>query len=315
MNVAVGQEPADSPLLDSLILSMNSIRKMEAKRGTLCVLPQLLSPQYGLVTTGKCDSSRSASGTPRRKRETESRTSKRRWSLITQAAIMKRNTGHLESHVQHPRKENIPASQRENRGSEQWRVSPKSDWCHQHLTQVYTSGQDSYSTHYMPSLTPKGQMPISEEELNKSQNSRCDGQIWSMKLIFQTCPNLPLLNLKMPHNKEPSFCQAYILSSIYTLKYIPGVRIPQSAVVLRYQPKVWNVMPSLTVSCPSCIHGQIVKNISDNPQIFSTGEPILSHLHKITTLASLENDFNIYRMRRSDSDTYGHSVKVKDSTV
>lgn len=125
--MAVGRQPAASPPLDSLILSMNFIRKMEAKRGTLCVLPRLLIRRCDPVTTGKCDSSRSTSGTPtRRKRETESRTSNCRRSWMTQAALIKRNTGHLASHAQRPRKETIPASQRENRGSEQWKVPPKS---------------------------------------------------------------------------------------------------------------------------------------------------------------------------------------------
>lgn len=65
--------------------------------------------------------------------------------------------------------------------------------------------------------------------------------IWSIKLIFQTWPNLPLLNLKTPHNEEPYFSQASVFSTIYNSKYIPGVKIPQSAVVFKHQSKVWKV--------------------------------------------------------------------------
>lgn len=52
--------------------------------------------------------------------------------------------------------------------------------------------------------------------------------IRSIKLIFQMWPSLPLLNFKMPHNKEPFFSQAHILSFIYTSKYKPRVRLPES---------------------------------------------------------------------------------------
>lgn len=63
---------------------------------------------------------------------------------------------------------------------------------------------------------------------------------------------------------EPFFSQVHILSFTDTSKVYPVMGLAQST-------PAWSVgslqMPSLTDSCPSCIHQQLRGSLSDEPHI------------------------------------------------